>query len=214
MRCRAKELQRAGELVDGLARTTLVLEHEHALGTDCLHESLYLASIEAAHAGLSLACLLVTLERAAPILVVPLVEPGAVALHGVPQDGQQLGLGSDLLDDLRHPGQRLVARRPLPREVAGQARELAVVPVLLLVAQRVGVHAVEQMQLLAPRHAVDVGMAHEQRPPPRRAGLVYADTDEVRWSDGGTFGDGWGLAPAAVGLSSGFAAGISHGGRF
>ena len=140
----------------------------------------------------------VAAQGAASRLLLPLLEPRAIALHGLPQDGQQAGLGRHLPDDAGDGRHGHVARRPFAGQVARQARELPVVPLLLLRCDGPLAHAIEQVQLLATDHGIDLGMRREERPPPRRASLVDPDADEVRRSDRCAVRDRRGLTAAAL----------------
>ena len=107
-------------------------------------------------------------------------DAGAITLHGVPQEHQDAGVGGHGSHRFRDAGHGHVARRPFASHGAVWARKVTFVCLDVLREDRAPAEARELVGLLVVAH--HVGMLQDQLPPPRRAGLLDTDTDEIGWT--------------------------------
>ena len=116
----------------------------------------------------------------------PVRHARAEALDRVAEHDQQLRLGRGAREQPRRPEVVHVARRPLADDLARLAREQLVVGGDVGIAQLLRAEAVEEVQLLAPAaRRPDLRVPEQRLEPPRGAGALGPDADEVGRACGG-----------------------------
>ena len=178
-RLEADEPPRALHLAHGVSNAALELEHDHLLAREVLEQVAKVLVVEAAPRRVA--------HRRQQHTVAPLlrhsVQPSdrrPVARHGIAQHDQKAGVGNGLSQERGGPEVREVAGCPFPGDLPGRAREKR--RVLGRDALR-GValpEAIEVVDLLAQRRALDRRMAPHGVVPPARSAALRADPHVLR----------------------------------